>query len=239
MAKDIKCDTIDENTADAGVTIEGLQLVDSILKTDTISEKTSEVGVTIDSVFNKDGHVILPYEIVPISAVANKVMLYSKSDEELYIKGDDSVNKKLISVPSTVHKSIFFTAPFAIGGSLGDFKVLSIGASSSNRFTFNIPPDFVTLQKLVLIYSAASGANGSGKNIDLTSDYGAISEQYNNHSESDTSSTYTIEAVGEMAELNISGVFSSIAAGDYCGLLVSHSAIGGSIDYLGTLLEYL
>ena len=55
MSSEIKVDTISEKTAANGVTIDGVNLKDSVVKTDTISEKTSAAGVTIDSVLLKDG----------------------------------------------------------------------------------------------------------------------------------------------------------------------------------------
>ncbi len=55
MSSEIKVNTISEYTGAAGVTIDGVNLKDSVVKTDTISEKTSAAGVTIDSVLLKDG----------------------------------------------------------------------------------------------------------------------------------------------------------------------------------------
>ncbi len=55
MSSEIKVDTISEKTSANGVTIDGVNLKDSVVKTDTISEKTSAAGVTIDSVLLKDG----------------------------------------------------------------------------------------------------------------------------------------------------------------------------------------
>jgi len=53
----IKVDTISEKTSANGVTIDGVNLKDSVVKTDTISEKTSAAGVTIDGLLIKDGAI--------------------------------------------------------------------------------------------------------------------------------------------------------------------------------------
>ena len=57
MSSEIKVDTISEKTSANGVTIDGVNLKDSVVKTDTISEKTSAAGVTIDGSLIKDGNV--------------------------------------------------------------------------------------------------------------------------------------------------------------------------------------
>ena len=52
-----KADVINEETGDAGVTVDGVLLKDSEVTTDTINEKTAAAGVTIDSLLIKDGRV--------------------------------------------------------------------------------------------------------------------------------------------------------------------------------------
>ena len=47
---ELNVDTINEQTAANGVTIDGVKLKDNVLLTDTISESTSAAGVTIDGV---------------------------------------------------------------------------------------------------------------------------------------------------------------------------------------------
>ena len=51
-----KADVINEETGDAGVTVDGVLLKDSEVTTDTINEKTAAAGVTIDSLLIKDGN---------------------------------------------------------------------------------------------------------------------------------------------------------------------------------------
>jgi len=53
----IKVNSIVENTADNGVTVDGVLLKDGGINIDTLSEKTSGSGVTIDGVLLKDGQV--------------------------------------------------------------------------------------------------------------------------------------------------------------------------------------
>jgi hypothetical protein len=212
MAQDIKCDQIDENTTDAGVTIEQVQLTDS--------------------------HIVLKEITAQGVADTDTTRLYSKEDKELHIKGDDSVEKKLYSIPSGSFKSVFFEAPFDSFKLY--FKTKVIVTDGQERFTFKIPSDFVSLYKLCLIGIVSSGAAGTGKDIDLYSSYGAAGEDYNAHTESDTATTYNfLGKTDKLVEINISSVFSSVSKDDYCGLRIVHNTIGGDIDYLGILLEYL
>ena len=77
------------------------------------------------------------------------------------------------------------------------------------------------------------------KDIDLYSNYHAAGENYNNHSESDTTSTYDFTGMTDKGiEIDISGIFSNIQAGDLCGIQVDHKSIGGAIDYLDVYGEY-
>lgn len=211
MAKDIKCDTINENTADAGVTVE--------------------------NIVNKGGYVNLVQQVFPGAADSGYVKIGADpSNEELVIRGDSGSAKRLMSMPTGVNKNVFF--PAAYDSTKGDFPVLQIATSGTGRFHFRVPDDFVTLVKLVLIGIPEELSGGSGKNIDLYSDYGGIGQSYTAHNESDTSSTYNTGTGNSLFELNISGVFNSLAAEDYCGLRVTHNSVGASISYLGIYLEY-
>jgi hypothetical protein len=56
----IETNTVNETTADAGVTVDGVLIKDSAVTTDTINEKTPAAGVTIDGVKLKDGVIDAP-----------------------------------------------------------------------------------------------------------------------------------------------------------------------------------
>jgi len=133
-------------------------------------------------------------------------------------------------------KEIFYFADLASND--GAYRVRNILTNGSFRFDFKVPHDFTSLVTLALVGWPEPGAAGAGKDIDLTSEYGSVGELRNNHSESDVGSTYNLGATDVIFELDISGVFSSLAAGDYAGLLVSHNSIGGTVHYLGIRLRY-
>jgi hypothetical protein len=123
-------------------------------------------------------------------------------------------------------------------GVIGNYRVKSLIGSGADRITFMIPHDFTSLTELVLVGITSAGAAGAGKDIDLYSDYAGAGEDAQTHQESDTTSTYTIPAANTMWEFDISGVFSSLSAGDYCGVQIDHKSIGGTIYYLGIRLKY-
>jgi hypothetical protein len=127
--------------------------------------------------------------------------------------------------------------PAEVTSTLGDYQVRSVSNNANWRFTFQVPHDFGSLVSVDLIGAPQAGA-GTGKNIDLTSDYGAVGESTANHSESDAASTYDTGTNGKWFALSLSSVFSSLAAGDFCGVNVTHNSVGGTIDYLGIRLRY-
>jgi hypothetical protein len=141
-----------------------------------------------------------------------------------------------IDVGSGASRDVFFNADY--GTNDGSYRTRQVGAAGAFRFNFHVPFDFVTLVSLDLVGFPEAGATGSGKDIDLTSEYGAIGELKNNHSESDTTTTYTIPANDTLFTIDLSTVFSVLAAGDFAGVLVDHNGIGGAVDYLGIRLRY-
>ena len=79
----LKTDTIDEHTADTGVTIDGVLVKDNgidasgTITVDTVNEHTADTGVTVDGVLLKDNDV-----------VADEVTV---SDGKIYLSADDSI----------------------------------------------------------------------------------------------------------------------------------------------------
>ena len=141
---------------------------------------------------------------------------------------------------ATKEKFFYFVAQAGTSTqSLGDHIVLNVGASSGARFNFNVPHDFTSLTDLVLMAIPTAGSAGAGKGIDLFSDYGAVGESRTNHSESNTTITFDLTGTAEQhAEIDISSVFSVLAANDRCAIRFIHNAVGGAINYLGVRLRY-
>jgi hypothetical protein len=73
--------------------------------------------------------------------------------------------------------------------------------------------------------------------IDISSDYGGLGEVYNANSETNTTITYSV-TVDQLTGLDVSSVYSAVAANDFCGLFVDQNAIGQTMYYLGIYLRY-
>ena len=153
---------------------------------------------------------------------------------------DDLVARYNDAAPAmaSTTKEIFYMAETSSNN--GTFRVRSIGGTGAFRFNFFIPADFNTLVSLDLWGIPAAGAAGAGKDIDLTSEYGAVGEASNNHTETDTGTTYDLTGTTQQitAVLDLSIVVTSLAAGDAVGIEVDHNGIGGGIDYLSVRLVY-
>jgi hypothetical protein len=134
-----------------------------------------------------------------------------------------------------------FIAGTDYNSNFGNFRTRSIAGTGVQRFTFHAPDDFGTLIKLRLIGIPSAGAAGINRDIDLTSDYGGLGQAYNFYSETDTTTLYDLSGTsGEITEVvDLSIVFSNLAAGQHCGVLVDHNAIGGAVDYLGIEFSYI
>jgi len=134
-------------------------------------------------------------------------------------------------------KEIFY--PFETSGNTGNFRTRSIGATGNFNLDVIIPDDFVSLVSIEAVgIVSGAGTPGTDKDIDLTSNCVGVAELYTSNSVSDTTSVYTISAQDTVWEMDISSIFSSISAGDYCGVNIDHKSIGGSINYLGIKLRY-
>ncbi len=106
-------------------------------------------------------------------------------------------------------------------------------------FTFYIPEDFNSLISLTLFAFPSVDVAGPGKDIDLFSQYCSVGESYNMHESSEVLTVYDFTGMADkLIEIDISGVYDFISAGDFCGLRVLHNDIGGDIYYLGILLKY-
>ena len=66
---------------------------------------------------------------------------------------------------------------------------------------------------------------------------GAIGGSASSHTEANTTITYSITS-GTIVALDVSSVFASLSAGDFCGINIDHNSIGSDIDYIGTRLRY-
>ena len=150
----------------------------------------------------------------------------------------DDVKKSL--TPRDVGESleIFISAPIA--SNIGNRRSVLHAATTGIRYNFYIPSQAVTITAVDLIGQVSSGAANASNDIDLTSDYCQTSgEAANFHTESDTATTYDFSgASGQLIELDLTSVLTSLTGGDHGGVQVKHNSIGGSMHYFGIRVRY-
>jgi hypothetical protein len=129
--------------------------------------------------------------------------------------------------------------PVEPNANFGNYRVRNILGSGTYRFTFPVPENFDSLISLDLIAVPASGVAGSGKDIDLFSEYAILGELTDANTEADTTTVYDFTGkADQFIKIDISPVFSALEPGATCGLLVDHNGIGGTISYFMIKMAY-
>jgi len=116
----------------------------------------------------------------------------------------------------------------------GNRRVRAVGATGSYRLNFNVPKDFTGTLTVKVIFYPVSGAGGVGKDVDIIGEYtnaaGASTTQY---TFSDTTSTYNLGTDDTRTELDITSLFTNLAAGSEGGLLWDNNGVGGTTNIVG------
>ena len=136
---------------------------------------------------------------------------------------------------STFIRSIMFYPPY--DANYGDYRVQIMSSTGVQRMTFKVPYDFDSLSHLYIWYTPVNNIPAN-KTVTVSSDYCAIGEVYNYNSESANNISITGDA-NIMAKIDVAEVFSSLEAGDICGLTLELNTIGTSIRLYLIELEYV
>ncbi len=169
-----------------------------------------------------------------ISSPLDRSLIYNSTTNSLNLRA--ASNWVAVSTTSVIKTQYF---KLEITNNLSDgFDVARISTSGVFNASFIVPDDFTSLTSLLLIGYPDSGAAGASKDIDLTSNYGGNGQSKTTHNETDTSSTFNLGSENVFFELDMSSVFSSLAAGDRCGLRIQHNTVGGNVDYIRLELQY-
>lgn len=117
----------------------------------------------------------------------------------------------------------------------GTYRTRALGTGGVFNFDLFVPNDFASLVSIEAI--GIPNANFTNKNIQFSSSYGAVGESYIVHAE--TNNVLLFSGVQNVfLAVDLSTVFTAIAAGDLCGVTITHVALGTTIDYLGIRLRY-
>ena len=144
----------------------------------------------------------------------------------------EKVINELDAIP--IEREVFFSPQES--GAFGLYRVRTVGSTAAFDFSFAVPDDFGSLVELVAVMSP--GSTNAAAAINLASEYGAEGESVVQHAEVDTTQTYNV-TIGQWEALDISSVFSQLAAGDRCAVEMDHQATGGVSDYLYIRMRYI
>lgn len=117
----------------------------------------------------------------------------------------------------------------------GDFGVVRLAnLNEYYRKDFVVPSDFNVLTEAVFV--VIPKVTQAVADWDIASDYAAIGEAYNTHSEADAATTYNV-TLNQLFEVDISGILSSIVAGDNVGISITLANAAHDVDILGIRLK--
>lgn len=141
-------------------------------------------------------------------------------------------------------REFFVPATAAAGGATmgigGDFPVAVLAVlNATGAIAFKVPHDFSTISNAEIIvipqFTTATA------NWDIDSDYGAIGEAYNAHSENDAATTYNVTANQLFAvDLDdaVNGILDNLAADDYVGIKLTQKDAAHDVRVLGVRFKY-
>jgi len=123
---------------------------------------------------------------------------------------------------------------------LGDFPGTSTDAINDvAHVAFKVPHDFtaITNAEFIVIPLFTQGT----ANWDIDSDYGAVGQAYNTHSESDVATTYNVTA-NQLFAVDLddatNGILDDLAADDYVGIKITLKDAGHDFHALGVRFKY-
>lgn len=112
-----------------------------------------------------------------------------------------------------------------------------ITGADESRMSFRCPDNFSSITTaVIMVIPEDTQANA---NWDIKSDYGAVGQGFTTHSESDAASTYNVTS-DQIFEVDVSGILTALAAGDYVGLAISNQ--GGAthqVTFIGFYMKYV
>lgn len=132
-----------------------------------------------------------------------------------------------------------FFVPVTYGTEMGKYGEWAVAicdaADEVACMSFRVPHDFssITTAEIVVISRVTEAA----ANWDIYSDYGALTEVWNAHAESDVASTYNVTS-GKLTSVDISGILSALAADDYVGVKISQGEDGHNFNAIGVHFKY-
>ncbi len=172
----------------------------------------------------------MPY--TPLNWVAGVTPLSEFNLDHLETQYDQAV--------ADIGKEIFVPCVYgnlAGGGTVyGDFLTGQLNdAAHFAVMTFKVPRDFtaITNAEIIVIPRATQGA----ADWDIATDYGAVGQLYNAHSEADAARTYNV-VNNTLFAVSIATELSALVANDYVGVRITQGTAGHNVNVVGIRLRY-
>jgi hypothetical protein len=119
------------------------------------------------------------------------------------------------------------------------YSVEAIATNGSTRVTFHLPDYAKRISKMELYAFVSAGAAQTLRDVDFTGNFCAEKEPYNQHSFSDTTTTYDLSAYSDrLYAFDITTLLTSALPGDFVGVTIVHNAVGGAINYINVGIYY-
>ena len=122
-----------------------------------------------------------------------------------------------------------------VGYTIGWVVVRCDAANENAYMDFKVPHDFTSISNAEIIL--ISRATQAAANWDIYAVYAAVGGPYDQHTASDTASTYNITNL-ELFAIDISGLLTALAADDYVGIRFCQGTAGHNADILGVRFKY-
>lgn len=158
------------------------------------------------------------------------------------ISNPTSEHDQLAGVTSAQHHTVTspatreFWVPFLQEGSSvypyptssGPYPLCDVDIAESVKCVFHLPDDFTTLEEAAAIVVPATTKTYQ---YDLFSEYASVGEAKDANTESIADATDNM-ILNQLFEVDVSGVFSSLAAGDWVGLQITSDTTNLRLFYL-------
>jgi hypothetical protein len=136
-------------------------------------------------------------------------------------------------------KEFFIPASQVGGGTFGfagGFPIVDLPNANDNcGMSFYVPLDFTAIVDAVVV--TIPNCTEANADWDTASSYGTAGQASNTHTDADTGSTYNVTS-GQLYEVDIAGILSSIVAGDFVGVRLTNKNSAHDVFVVGIRFKY-
>jgi hypothetical protein len=239
-----------------GVTNTPAVQIEHILKTDQVNEKTAGAGVTIDGILLKDHDIMLgsgyarlrstaanALRVLNNAGTANGILQADKVIVDSYLQGDEIQELSAgqsVSFPDYL-KTDQVNEKTAGAGVTIDGCLIKDGVAA---FSFNIPQDYGSGGAIKVIYIDRGSAVNMTLVLSVQANTRAIGESYDGGNSYDSTNVITMTNNQQITAWTASGISLTYTKGDYVGVSVRRETAHASDTFplhfkvMGIQFEY-